>query len=66
MAQNSQTNQEIVHWRVDELLAMGFSIDDASDLADARDLDGWPISLHDIRSALASGCSHALVYAIWS
>ena len=66
MAQNSQTNQEIVHWRVEELLAMGFGIDDACDLADARDADGWPISLHDIRTALANGCSHAVAYDIWS
>lgn len=48
----------IRHWRRDQFMELGFSVSDASRLAKS-DAD-----LHETRSLIAAGCTHATAFRI--
>jgi hypothetical protein len=53
------TDEDIVYWRLEQLLSVGYSNDHACELAVRRDID-----LHLARRLLRDGCTPELALAI--
>ena len=53
------TSQEVVAWRLEQLIDAGYTLEEATAIAYCRDVD-----LHQAVDLVAGGCSHQLALAI--
>jgi hypothetical protein len=52
--------------RVETFLALGFQHDEAFELAEARGLDGFRLSHHDVERYMVQGATHAHIMRIFA
>ncbi len=60
------TTDEVTLHRVEMFLDLGFNENDAFVLGDARGLDGFRLSHHDVEKYLADGATHEQVVRIFT
>lgn len=56
---------DVTRHRVEMFLDLGFQEDEAFQLAEARGLDGFRLSHHDVRKYMVGGATHAHVLRIF-
>ena len=57
--------EQLLAERMRELAELGFGHDHSVQLARATDVKGFLVTIHEIRKAIRSGCSHELAVAIF-
>jgi len=55
---------DLIAYRYERFMEMGFESDIAMSLARMRDDSGWPINTHRVEDMLKAGCTHPLLYEI--
>jgi hypothetical protein len=56
----------VLQHRLERILELGFTIQQAGALAESRDSRGNLVDLHDLRRAVRGGCSIEIAFAIFA
>jgi hypothetical protein len=64
LATTETTQESLEEFRLSRFLDMSFTWEEAKQLAEGKDSDGWPICTHHVQGLLEKGCPHQLVMRI--
>lgn len=58
------SNESLEDYRLGRFLELRFTYSESKLLAEGRDSDGWPVSIHKVEKMLEAGCTHQLAMQI--